>query len=161
MLQLNQMNPENRTALPGAAFGGFQSRFKPPQMSEGFVDMTIVDFRVGALRPDPIQHLLGKLFCKISSLIFGSLNCPTPRCYLSSFSVYPLSKCCLKKRREIGGGASHRPIWNRAASRCFLSYRYSTTVGIEEEELAWLAWADYFLTSVRILYKESTDINSF
>lgn len=40
------MNPEARTMLPGIAFAGFQSRFREPQMEEGFADITTVDFEV-------------------------------------------------------------------------------------------------------------------
>jgi hypothetical protein len=40
------MNPEKRTILPSMAFRGFTSRYKPPQLSEGFQDITKVAFRV-------------------------------------------------------------------------------------------------------------------
>lgn len=37
-------NPETRTGLPKIAFTGFKSRYKPPQLKEGFQDITEVDF---------------------------------------------------------------------------------------------------------------------
>jgi hypothetical protein len=37
-------NPESRTSLPGIAFGDFARRFQEPQLSEGFEDITKVDF---------------------------------------------------------------------------------------------------------------------
>jgi hypothetical protein len=40
------MNPEKRTILPGMAFRSFTSRYKRPQLSEGFQDITEVAFRV-------------------------------------------------------------------------------------------------------------------
>ncbi|KAJ9197805.1 hypothetical protein DTO021D3_5436 [Paecilomyces variotii] len=39
------LNPESRTLLPGIAFGDFARRFRPPDLSEGFQDITRVDFR--------------------------------------------------------------------------------------------------------------------
>jgi hypothetical protein len=42
----NQMNPESRTMLPKQAFTGFASRYSPPTLEEGFVDITRVDFEV-------------------------------------------------------------------------------------------------------------------
>ncbi|KAH8697178.1 putative DNA 3'-phosphatase Tpp1 [Talaromyces proteolyticus] len=39
------LNPESRTALPGIAFGDFARRFQEPQLSEGFEDITRVQFR--------------------------------------------------------------------------------------------------------------------
>ncbi|ATY65543.1 DNA kinase phosphatase Pnk1 [Cordyceps militaris] len=39
------LNPEDREVLPEVAFTGFQSRYKPPQESEGFQDVTEVEFR--------------------------------------------------------------------------------------------------------------------
>ncbi|KAI4727080.1 PNK3P-domain-containing protein [Aureobasidium sp. EXF-10728] len=38
------MNPESRTMLPKQAFTGFASRYSPPTLDEGFVDITKVDF---------------------------------------------------------------------------------------------------------------------
>ncbi|QKX56269.1 uncharacterized protein TRUGW13939_03370 [Talaromyces rugulosus] len=38
------LNPESRTSLPGIAFGDFARRFQEPQLSEGFEDITKVDF---------------------------------------------------------------------------------------------------------------------
>ncbi|KAI4807134.1 PNK3P-domain-containing protein [Aureobasidium sp. EXF-8845] len=40
----DQMNPESRTMLPKQAFTGFASRYIPPTLDEGFVDITKVDF---------------------------------------------------------------------------------------------------------------------
>jgi hypothetical protein len=40
------MNPEKRTILPGMAFRGFNSRFRKPELKEGFQDITEVAFRV-------------------------------------------------------------------------------------------------------------------
>ncbi len=40
------MNPEKRTILPGMAFRSFATRYKRPQMSEGFQDITEVAFKV-------------------------------------------------------------------------------------------------------------------
>ena len=39
------MNPEKRTILPGMAFSGFASRYKKPEISEGFQDLTDVQFK--------------------------------------------------------------------------------------------------------------------
>ncbi|SCO78149.1 related to bifunctional polynucleotide phosphatase/kinase [Fusarium oxysporum] len=39
------LNPESRQILPKMAFTGFASRFKPPQMKEGFQDITEVQFQ--------------------------------------------------------------------------------------------------------------------
>lgn len=41
------MNPEKRTILPGMAFRSFSTRYKRPEMSEGFQDITEVAFKVG------------------------------------------------------------------------------------------------------------------
>jgi len=41
-----QMNPEKRERLPGMAFAGFVKRFTAPELSEGFQDITAVEFRV-------------------------------------------------------------------------------------------------------------------
>ena len=40
------MNPEKRTILPSMAFRGFNSRYKRPELKEGFQDITEVAFRV-------------------------------------------------------------------------------------------------------------------
>jgi hypothetical protein len=40
------MNPEKRTILPSLAFRGFQSRYQPPKLSEGFQDIYEVQFKV-------------------------------------------------------------------------------------------------------------------
>jgi hypothetical protein len=40
------MNPEKRAILPSLAFRGFNSRYKRPQLKEGFQDITEVAFRV-------------------------------------------------------------------------------------------------------------------
>ncbi|KAL3427713.1 polynucleotide kinase 3 phosphatase [Phlyctema vagabunda] len=40
-----QMNPEKRTILPSIAFSSFASKFRKPSLSEGFQDITEVDFR--------------------------------------------------------------------------------------------------------------------
>jgi bifunctional polynucleotide phosphatase/kinase len=42
---MEQMNPESRAVLPKLAFNGFKSRFKEPKASEGFQDITEVEFR--------------------------------------------------------------------------------------------------------------------
>lgn len=41
-----KMNPEKRERLPGMAFAGFVKRFTAPELSEGFQDITPVEFRV-------------------------------------------------------------------------------------------------------------------
>lgn len=38
------MNPEGRETLPRMAFSSFTSRYKAPQMKEGFQDITEVEF---------------------------------------------------------------------------------------------------------------------
>lgn len=38
------MNPETREGLPKLAFNGFASRYKQPQVKEGFQDIIEVDF---------------------------------------------------------------------------------------------------------------------
>ncbi|KAG9245038.1 bifunctional polynucleotide phosphatase/kinase [Calycina marina] len=39
------MNPEKRTMLPSMAFNSFKSRYEPPKPSEGFEDITEVNFQ--------------------------------------------------------------------------------------------------------------------
>ncbi|KAI1007274.1 hypothetical protein K3495_g946 [Podosphaera aphanis] len=39
------MNPENRKMLPGIAFNTFNKNFQPPQLAEGFQDITEVPFK--------------------------------------------------------------------------------------------------------------------
>ncbi|EDN09052.1 conserved hypothetical protein [Histoplasma mississippiense (nom. inval.)] len=39
------INPESRSSLPGIAFGDFQRRFQVPVLSEGFQDITHVEFK--------------------------------------------------------------------------------------------------------------------
>ncbi|KAF5021771.1 hypothetical protein F66182_6146, partial [Fusarium sp. NRRL 66182] len=39
------LNPESRQVLPKMAFSGFASRFKPPQLEEGFQDIIQIDFQ--------------------------------------------------------------------------------------------------------------------
>lgn len=46
------LNPEDREVLPEMAFSGFQSRYKPPQASEGFQDVTEVEFRFRGTKED-------------------------------------------------------------------------------------------------------------
>ncbi|TVY82457.1 Bifunctional polynucleotide phosphatase/kinase [Lachnellula suecica] len=41
----NAMNPEERTILPTIAFRTFSSRYKQPKLSEGFQDITEIDFK--------------------------------------------------------------------------------------------------------------------
>lgn len=41
-----QTNPEKRTLLPKVAFTGFQARFRPPSLAEGFQEIVKVDFNV-------------------------------------------------------------------------------------------------------------------
>jgi bifunctional polynucleotide phosphatase/kinase len=41
-----QMNPEGRTRLPGIAFASFKSRYRRPELPEGFQDITEVKFQV-------------------------------------------------------------------------------------------------------------------
>ena len=41
------MNPENRSILPPMAFRSFASRYVKPALSEGFQDITDVEFMVG------------------------------------------------------------------------------------------------------------------
>ncbi|WEW55437.1 DNA kinase/phosphatase Pnk1 [Emydomyces testavorans] len=43
--KLESINPENRTFIPNVAFGDFTRRFQEPQISEGFQDITRVDFQ--------------------------------------------------------------------------------------------------------------------
>ena len=40
-----QMNPEKRTMLPKVAFTGFAARYREPKLSDGFQDITKVDFK--------------------------------------------------------------------------------------------------------------------
>lgn len=42
---LNGFNPEKRVILPHSAFAGFRSRFKEPDIKEGFQDVVKVDFQ--------------------------------------------------------------------------------------------------------------------
>lgn len=43
------MNPESRTMLPKQAFTGFAARYSPPNLDEGFTDITKVDFEVSCI----------------------------------------------------------------------------------------------------------------
>ncbi|KKZ64652.1 hypothetical protein EMCG_09434 [[Emmonsia] crescens] len=43
--KIESINPESRSSLPGIAFGDFQRRFQEPTLSEGFQDITHVDFK--------------------------------------------------------------------------------------------------------------------
>ncbi|TVY50050.1 Bifunctional polynucleotide phosphatase/kinase [Lachnellula occidentalis] len=43
------MNPEERQILPGIAFSSFKGRYKPPKVSEGFQDITEIEFKVSLL----------------------------------------------------------------------------------------------------------------
>jgi bifunctional polynucleotide phosphatase/kinase len=47
------MNPENRTMLPGLAFTGFASRYRKPELAEGFQDIVEVKFEVSKLVSHP------------------------------------------------------------------------------------------------------------
>lgn len=42
----SDFNPEMRIILPHSAFAGFASRFKEPQMQEGFQDIVHIEFEV-------------------------------------------------------------------------------------------------------------------
>jgi bifunctional polynucleotide phosphatase/kinase len=57
------MNPEKRTILPSQAFKGFSSRYQRPALSEGFQDITEMEFKVGRLTRAlmRILYLLGTL----------------------------------------------------------------------------------------------------
>ncbi|OAX81901.1 polynucleotide kinase 3'-phosphatase [Emergomyces africanus] len=43
--KMESINPESRTLLPGIAFGDFQRRFQEPTLSEGFQDITHIEFK--------------------------------------------------------------------------------------------------------------------
>ncbi len=58
---LFQMNPEKRSILPGMAFSGYASRFEKPGLSEGFQDITEVEF------------LVGLPFCELEHKLIGLL----------------------------------------------------------------------------------------
>lgn len=45
MIDIAEMNPEQRTLLPKVAFHGFAARFQMPDKQEGFQDVTTIDFR--------------------------------------------------------------------------------------------------------------------
>jgi len=53
------MNPEKRERLPGMAFAGFVKRFTAPELSEGFQDITPVEFRVSC---DLLDHFPRPVF---------------------------------------------------------------------------------------------------
>jgi len=74
------MNPEKRERLPGMAFAGFVKRFVAPELSEGFQDITPVEFRVCFER----EVFLPLLLCPWSSLVSCRL--------LISFSLYTVSR---------------------------------------------------------------------
>lgn len=69
LLTLDQMNPESRTMLPKVAFTGFTSRYSPPTLDEGFVDITKVDFevRLNPLRSNGKSHECHLLTRKLNS----------------------------------------------------------------------------------------------
>ncbi|PFH59786.1 hypothetical protein XA68_11894 [Ophiocordyceps unilateralis] len=46
------LNPETRASLPKVAFTGFSSRFKEPKVSEGFQDVTELEFEFRGTRQD-------------------------------------------------------------------------------------------------------------
>jgi hypothetical protein len=50
-----QMNPEGRTRLPGIAFTSFKSRYRKPELSEGFQDITEVKFQVRAFPRNAVR----------------------------------------------------------------------------------------------------------
>jgi len=59
------MNPEKRERLPGMAFAGFVKRFTAPELSEGFQDITPVEFTVSRqLSPFTILPLTDWIFAK-------------------------------------------------------------------------------------------------
>ncbi|KAL1959216.1 hypothetical protein VTO42DRAFT_2721 [Malbranchea cinnamomea] len=43
--KIASINPESRQLLPGIAFGDYAKRFQEPSLSEGFKDITRIDFR--------------------------------------------------------------------------------------------------------------------
>lgn len=45
-----QTNPESRTLLPKPAFIGFASRYREPELSEGFSEIIKLDFEVCLMR---------------------------------------------------------------------------------------------------------------
>lgn len=53
------MNPEKRSILPGLAFKGFTSKYRRPQLHEGFQDITEVAFQVSSQHAATIHSGLG------------------------------------------------------------------------------------------------------
>jgi hypothetical protein len=64
----DQMNPESRNMLPKQAFTGFASRYVPPTLDEGFVDITKVDFEVRCRSLFPCASLWHTTSCNIQVL---------------------------------------------------------------------------------------------
>jgi hypothetical protein len=56
-----QMNPELRDLLPNLAFTGFKSRYRKPEIKEGFEDIVEVPFVVRRI-PHPPSRSLHSLF---------------------------------------------------------------------------------------------------
>ena len=54
------MNPEKRTVLPRVAFTSYASRFNKPDVSEGFKDLTEIEFQVRGTLPFPVLPVVGK-----------------------------------------------------------------------------------------------------
>jgi len=59
-----ETNPEKRSLLPRVAFSSFASRYRAPEVSEGFNDMIVIDFRVGAAQACRVGCGLGdRMMC--------------------------------------------------------------------------------------------------
>ena len=71
------MNPENRSILPPVAFRSFVSRYVKPALSEGFQDITNVEFMARNVLHFPYQPCLLRieftsLMGRQSSGVFGA-----------------------------------------------------------------------------------------
>jgi hypothetical protein len=60
VLILAKVNPEKRTVLPRVAFTGYASRFNKPDVSEGFKDLTKIEFQVRGTLPFSVLPVVGK-----------------------------------------------------------------------------------------------------
>lgn len=60
------MNPEKRTILPSMAFRGFASRYRRPQLSEGFQDIMELPFQVSFHEPPKTLFIIDA--CSLSGV---------------------------------------------------------------------------------------------
>lgn len=55
------MNPEKRSMLPHSAFSSFASRFREPQLKEGFDEIIRLDFKVSLMSSTIIGMMVASM----------------------------------------------------------------------------------------------------